>query len=129
MRFLDYSRGSQHTLVVMGGRSGPRTPSARARREQLIAVRDSLSADARRHGVSNVAVVGSVARGDARSDSDVDFLIDASPETSLLDLAQLRKRFERALGTRVHLIDRESLEFGLDHLEREAIPLSSLTPS
>ena len=81
-------------------------------------VTDRLSADARRYGVSNVAVVGSVARGDARPDSDVDFLIDASPETALLDLAQRRTRFERTLGTRVHVSDRESLEVGLDHLER-----------
>jgi uncharacterized protein len=39
------------------------------RREQILAIAD-------RHGAYNVRVFGSVARGEARIDSDVDFLID-----------------------------------------------------
>jgi predicted nucleotidyltransferase len=43
-------------------------------------------------GVSLLWLFGSVARGDARSDSDVDVLIDIAPtrKFSLLDLAQVR---------------------------------------
>ena len=39
------------------------------RREQILAIAD-------RHGAYNVRVFGSVARGEARINSDVDFLID-----------------------------------------------------
>jgi predicted nucleotidyltransferase len=41
---------------------------------------------AARHGVRNVRVFGSVARGDDRADSDVDFLVDVEPGRTLLDV-------------------------------------------
>ena len=44
---------------------------------------------AAKHGARNVRVFGSVARGDARPDSDVDFLVDMEPGRTLLDLGGL----------------------------------------
>ena len=44
---------------------------------------------AAKHGARNVRVFGSVARGDARPDSDVDFLVDMEPGRTLLDLGRL----------------------------------------
>jgi len=41
---------------------------------------------AAKHGARNVRVFGSVARGDARPDSDVDFLVDMEPGRTLLDV-------------------------------------------
>ena len=39
-----------------------------------------------RYGASNVRIFGSVARGDARSDSDLDLLVEFEADRSLLDL-------------------------------------------
>jgi predicted nucleotidyltransferase len=52
------------------------------RREQILAL-------AARRGAHNVRVFGSIARGDQRSDSDVDLLVDFEPGRSLLDLTGL----------------------------------------
>ena len=41
---------------------------------------------AAKHGARNVRVFGSVARGDARPDTDVDFLVDMEPGRTLLDV-------------------------------------------
>ncbi|MBZ0287227.1 MAG: nucleotidyltransferase family protein [Anaerolineae bacterium] len=42
----------------------------------LSAKRDQILQLAREHGASNVRVFGSVARGEATADSDVDFLVE-----------------------------------------------------
>ena len=44
--------------------------------ESLKANRAKILALAEKYGASNVRVFGSVARGEAQADSDVDFLID-----------------------------------------------------
>jgi predicted nucleotidyltransferase len=54
----------------------------RERRQDILAI-------AARRGASNVRVFGSVARGDAGPESDVDFLVDFEPGVSLLDHAGL----------------------------------------
>lgn len=55
--------------------------------EELRTHRGELLAAAERHGVSRVRVFGSVARGDATEDSDLDLLVDVDSGRSLLDLA------------------------------------------
>ena len=47
---------------------------------------DEIREIAAKHGARNVRVFGSVARGDARPDSDVDFLVDMEPGRTLLDV-------------------------------------------
>ncbi|QQP89570.1 nucleotidyltransferase family protein [Skermanella mucosa] len=53
---------------------------------------------ARRHGVSNVRVFGSVSRRDDTEDSDVDLLVEPSETTTLLDLARLKREAETLTG-------------------------------
>lgn len=70
--------------------------------------RDVLKAAAR-HGASNVRVFGSVARGDARPDSDVDLLIDVEPSCSLFELGSLFMELQEILGVRVDLVEAAAL--------------------
>ena len=51
-----------------------------------------------------VAVFGSVARGDAGPDSDVDFLVDFEPGSSLFDLLHLSDALGDLLGRRVDVV-------------------------
>jgi uncharacterized protein len=92
---------------------------------QLVRVkREEIQRIAARHGARNVRVFGSVARGDARPESDVDFLIEAGPVTSSWFPAGLILDLEDLLGRHVEVVT----ELGLDPLLRgrvlrEAIPV------
>lgn len=54
--------------------------------------------------ISNVRVVGSVARGKDTEDSDIDFLVDTAPETTLFDIGGLHEDLEDLLGVSVDII-------------------------
>ena len=53
--------------------------------------REEIHRIAARHGARNVRVFGSVARGEDRSDSDVDLLVEMQDDRSLLDLVGLEQ--------------------------------------
>lgn len=72
-------------------------------REALVRRRDDVLAIAHHHGASNVRLLGSVARGDARAASDVDFLIDLKAGRSLLDLCALEENLEGLRGCPVDI--------------------------
>lgn len=55
-------------------------------------------------GFTRLAVFGSVARGDARPDSDIDLLVDAPTDASIADVTSLRETFETVLGRPVDLV-------------------------
>ncbi len=78
----------------------------------------------RQHGVVHAGVFGSVARGDYRSGSDVDFLVEFERGRSLLDLVELRIELRDALGQDVDVATRNSLHPRLrDRILRELVPL------
>jgi len=54
-------------------------------------------------GMANPRLFGSVLRGDDTDGSDLDILVDPSPETSLLDIAKLQLRIESEVGVKVDL--------------------------
>jgi len=55
------------------------------------------------HGASNVRGYGSVARGDAHANSDVDLLVDFQEGRSLIDEVALQKELTDLLGWPVDL--------------------------
>ena len=64
---------------------------------------------ATQHGARNVRVFGSLARGEARPDSDVDILIALEPERSLLDLIALQQDLEDLLSCKVDVVTEASV--------------------
>lgn len=74
------------------------------RRDELLQRRDEIKAIAARHGAVNVRVFGSMARDEARPDSDVDFLVAMTEQTSSWFPAKLELDLEEALQTRVHVL-------------------------
>ena len=54
--------------------------------------------------MANPRVFGSVLHGDDAEDSDLDILVDPSPETSLLDLDRLQGEIEAEIGIKVDLL-------------------------
>jgi uncharacterized protein len=72
--------------------------------EDLRARRDEIERIATSRGMHGIRVFGSVARGQARAGSDVDFLVEMAPETSALDVSELILDLEEALGCRVDVV-------------------------
>jgi hypothetical protein len=71
-----------------------------------------------------VRVFGSVARGDARPDSDVDFLVDLEPGRTLFDLGGLLMELRGILGREVDVVTERGLRPRLkDQVLREAVAL------
>ena len=56
------------------------------------------------HHACNARVFGSAATGEDSEDSDVDLLVDPTPETSLLDIARIQRRLEALLGVSVDVL-------------------------
>ena len=77
--------------------------------ERLSKYRSEIIEIAKRHGASNIRVFGSVARGEADSNSDVDFLVDLEKGRSLFDLGGLLVDLERLLGRRVDVVTENGL--------------------
>jgi predicted nucleotidyltransferase len=86
--------------------------------------RDEILSLARRHGATRVRVFGSVARGQAQPDSDVDFLVDMEPGRSLLDVAALLLELRDLLGCEVDVVTERGLRSRIrDRVLAEAVPL------
>src|SRR5262245_48099258 len=68
----------------------------------------------RRHAVKKAAIFGSFARGEATSNSDVDFLIEYNTKNkSLFDLVDLKSELEDTLERKVDLITYRSIYWRL----------------
>jgi hypothetical protein len=77
--------------------------------ELLKAQRQAILEIAAQHGASNVWVFGSVARGEARPDSDVDLLVSFAGRHSLLDRIAIKQDLEDLLGRPVDVVTEKSL--------------------
>ena len=62
------------------------------------------------HGVTNLRVFGSVARGEDGLGSDVDFLATLPEGMGLIGLGRVREEFETVLGARVDLVPDHDLK-------------------
>ena len=86
--------------------------------------RKQILATAKRHGAYDVRVFGSVARGEARPDSDIDLLVNLESGRSLLDLARLLRDLESQLGCKVDIVTEAGLRPRIrQEVLKEARPL------
>jgi hypothetical protein len=93
-------------------------------RELLQSNRNEILRIASAHGARNMRVFGSVARGESRGDSDVDFLVEFEPGTSLLQHAAMIAELEDLLGISVDVAPEKTLKERVrDRVLREAVPL------
>jgi predicted nucleotidyltransferase len=70
----------------------------------LQAQRAKILELAARHGVHNVRVFGSIARGDAGAGSDIDLLVEVEPARTLLDVIAFEQDLEDLLGRSVEVL-------------------------
>ncbi len=79
------------------------------RSELLNTRREEILALAAKAGARNVRVFGSAARGDDGEESDLDLLVDWTPQTSLFDVGGLVADLQELLGIRVDVISDQQL--------------------
>jgi predicted nucleotidyltransferase len=72
--------------------------------DDLHAHRHKILELATRHGARHVRVFGSIARGDARPNSDIDLLVEMELGRTLLDLIALEQDLEELLGRAVEVL-------------------------
>jgi predicted nucleotidyltransferase len=92
--------------------------------EQIRSRRDEILHIARANGATRVRVFGSIARGTARPDSDLDLLLELEPGRHLLDLVAIKQDLEDLLGREVHVVTEAAISPSMrDAIMREATPL------
>jgi len=92
--------------------------------ELLKSKRQEILAIAARHGARNVRVFGSVARGEAGPESDLDVLVEMEPGTSLMDHIALMQDLEDLLGRKVDVVSDKALHWYIrERVLAEATPL------
>lgn len=89
----------------------------KTRREQILEI-------ARKHGAYNLRVFGSVARGEANEQSDLDFLVEVGPVHSAWFPAGLVADLEDLLGIPVDVVTKDGLHWYIqEKVLAEARPL------
>ena len=82
-----------------------------------------LRALAAEQGYERLAVFGSVARGDARPDSDIDLLVEAPEGTSTFGFIKFKQLIEQVLGREIDLVSYGGLKPIDDDIRRDAVLL------
>ena len=89
----------------------------REKKEEILRI-------AARHGAYNIRVFGSVARGEAGQESDVDFLVEMEEGRSLFDLGRLWQDLEELLGREVDIVEPDGLHWYIrERVLSEAVAL------
>lgn len=94
-------------------------------RERVLQIIHQNRAEINSFGVKSLALFGSVARGEARPDSDVDLLVEFDRPVGLFGLIALQLRLEKLLGCPVDIGTWDSLKPPLrSHVIKECIYVS-----
>jgi predicted nucleotidyltransferase len=89
----------------------------KSRREEILKI-------AAKHGARNVRVFGSVARGEADFQSDIDLLVEFKRGTTLLGHAALVQELEDLLGVKVDVVSEHGLRDRVrERVLREAVAI------
>ena len=76
------------------------------------------------HGARTVRIFGSMARGEAGPDSDVDILVNLNPGRSLLDIVAIKQDLEDLLGRKVDVVTEAAISpYIREQVLKEAIDL------
>lgn len=99
-------------------------PQANRLLERLRAQKADIVTVAVKYGASNIRVFGSVARGEANEQSDIDLLVDLEPGRSLIDHIGLMQDLADLLGRSVEVATPSTLHERIkDRVMQDVIPL------
>ncbi len=96
--------------------------------KNLQTIREILSRNMailrRRHKVRDIAVFGSIVRGEQGGSSDIDLLVEFESPVSLFEFMDLEEHLQDLLGARVDLVTREALKPNIGRsILKELVPV------
>jgi predicted nucleotidyltransferase len=92
--------------------------------EALASNRATIRRVVESHHACNARVFGSVLRGQDTDSSDLDILVDPTPETTLMDVAAIQVELQRLLGVSVDVLTPKALpEAFRSQILSEAMPV------
>jgi predicted nucleotidyltransferase/DNA-binding XRE family transcriptional regulator len=104
-------------VTSMRSQLGPQATALRRQRRRLLDAAD-------KHGVGHLRAFGSLARGEAKADSDVDLLVDLKPGRTLIDLAAFRREAAEILSLPVDVATADMLKERIrEEVLKDALPL------
>ena len=77
--------------------------------QALQSHREAIRRIVLQHHAQNVRVFGSVLRGEDTDDSDLDLLVEPTPETTLMDIGAMRYELRKLLGVPVDVLTPNAL--------------------
>jgi len=92
--------------------------------ELLKAKREEILHVCAKYGARNVRVFGSIARGEADEQSDIDLIVEFEPDRTLLDHAGLWLELKELLGRKVDVVSERGIKPRIrERVLKEAVPL------
>ena len=92
------------------------------KRDVVLRILSNHRNELSRFKVKSLAIFGSVARDEARADSDVDVLVEFSEAVGIFEFVDLKEYLESILGATVDLATEQALKKQLrDQILKEAI--------
>lgn len=92
--------------------------------EALRLHREDIRRVVEQNRTRNPRVFGSILHGEDTDDSDLDLLVDPTPETTLMDIARIQNRLQKLLGVSVDVLTPKALPVNFrDRVLSEAEPV------
>jgi len=92
--------------------------------EALRTHREDILRVVEQNHTRNPRVFGSVLHGEDTDNSDLDLLVDPTPDTTLMDIARIQNRLQKLLGVSVDVLTPKALPDSFrDRILSEAMPV------
>lgn len=92
------------------------------KRDKALEVLTTHQKELKEFGVSSIALFGSVARNEAKEDSDIDILVEFAIPVGLFHFVRLKNYLEKLLGVSVDLVTPDAIRIEMrDEILKDAI--------
>jgi predicted nucleotidyltransferase len=78
--------------------------------ESIQEIKEKITPILQRYGIKKAAIFGSLAKGEAKTSSDVDILVEIKSDMSLLDFIGIKIELEEALKMKVDLVEYDTIK-------------------
>jgi predicted nucleotidyltransferase len=78
--------------------------------ESIQEIKEKITPILQQYGITKAAIFGSLAKGEAKTSSDIDILVEIKSDMSLLDFVGMKLELEEAINRKVDLVEYETIK-------------------